>query len=725
MQKILLPLLTMFTLLNLVTPSALNAQRTLYLHRTSGVADGTALEGVDSIGFSTDRTKVLIHRSGTPHEFLLTEIDSITLVPLETEISVDWSSGTPRVRNPYALDGVTATVGEAGHVTVRATADTAFVYRLSGTGKGSFKLYSVKKQELRLDNLRLQSPDGPAINIQSKKKTTLRLLPGTVNSLADGSTYTPVEAEDMKATLFSEGQIVIGGEGRLELTSTANHALCSDDYLQIAGGTLVVNGAGKDGLHANDYILMQGGSLTVTGTSGDCLDAGSGYFLMEGGEMTLTTATADTKAVKCDSTLTVSSGTMHVTLSGAQTKGLKSAQHIELSGGTLTFDCSGGVVVSDGNPSYTTAVKSDGTLTVSGADLTITHTGAAGKGLSSDGDMTLSAGRVEIKVAGDGSTYTNASGKSDTYCATCIKCDGHLSMPAGTYTLTATGKGGKCISVDGTSVYGTADGGPTLSATTSGSKISGSNTGGGGGGNRPGGWGGWGGQSSSGGNPKAIKSEGNLTVNGGHLTVSTSQDGGEGLESKAVLTVNGGIIEGNTYDDVINAGTGLVITGGSIYAYASDNDGLDSNGTISISGGVIVSSGTRTPEEGFDCDQNRFAITGGVLVGVGGATSTPTSSACTQRAVVYSGSGSSGVTYTVCHSTTGEAVLSFTLPRTYSQLTMLFSSPLLEASTSYTIYQGGTLTGGTSFHGLTTGHTFAGGTSKKTFTTSSMVTTVR
>ncbi len=708
----------------LTASSSAQMARTLYLHRNSGVTEGTSTATIDSIGFNADYSHLLVYRHGTIHNFPLAEIDSMTLVPEETEISVDWSSGSPRVRNPHSLDGVTVTVGTAGDVTIRSTVDAALTYRLSGSGKGSFKLYSVKKQELLLDNLCLQSPDSPAINIQSKKKTTLRLLPDTENSLTDGKTYTAVDAEDMKATLFSEGQIVIGGEGRLELTSTAYHALCSDDYLQISGGTLVVNGAGKDGLHANDYILIQGGHLTVTGTTGDCVDAGTGYFQMEGGEMTLAATTADTKAVKCDSTLTVSGGTMHVTLSGAQTKGLKSAQHIELSGGILTFECSGGVVVTDGNPSYTTAVKSDGTLSVSEADLTITHTGAAGKGLSSDGDMMLSAGRVEIKVTGDGATYTNTSNQSDTYCATCIKCDGNLSMPAGTYTLTATGKGGKCISVDGSSVYGTADGGPTVSATTSGSKISSSNTGGGG--NRPGGWGGWGGQSSgSGGNPKAIKSEGNLTVNGGHLTVSTSQDGGEGLESKAVLTVKGGLIEGSTYDDVINAGTSLVINGGSIYAYASDNDGIDSNGTISISGGVIVSSGTKTPEEGFDCDQNRFAITGGVLVGVGGATSTPTSSACTQRAVVYSGSGSSDVTYTVCHSSTGEAVLSFTLPRTYSQLTMLFSSPLLEASTSYTIYQGGTLTGGTSFHGLTTGHSYTAGTAKKTFTTSSMVTTVR
>lgn len=247
-----------------------------------------------------------------------------------------------------------------------------------------------------------------------------------------------------------------------------------------------------------------------------------------------------------------------------------------------------------------------------------------------------------------------------------------------------------------------------------------------GGGNRPGG--GFqpgGGSSSSGGSPKAIRGEGAVTIENGTFVLATNAEGGEGIESKTVLTINGGSIEAQTYDDGLQAKQQLVINGGKIFVNASNNDGIDSNGTLTITGGTIVSCGTTQPEEGFDCDQNTFIITGGTLIGVGGATSNPTASVTTQCAVVYSGSGSQNTTYTVCNSATGEQIFSFLLPRSYSQMTMLFSTPTLQESTGYTIYTGGNVSGGESFYGLTTGADFASGTSKKTFTTSSTVTTVR
>lgn len=215
-----------------------------------------------------------------------------------------------------------------------------------------------------------------------------------------------------------------------------------------------------------------------------------------------------------------------------------------------------------------------------------------------------------------------------------------------------------------------------------------------------------------------------MHVVNGHLILSTSADGGEGLESKQTLTIDGGTIEATTYDDALNAATAIVINGGNIYCYASGNDAIDSNGTITINGGQVLSCGATSPEEGFDCDQNTFLINGGVLVGLGGSTSTPSSSSA-QCAAVYSGaSGSQGTVYSVCASD-GSHVLSVTIPRQYSSMTMLLSSPLISQGGTYTIKTGATLTGGDDFNGLATGGTLSGGTTTKTFTDSSKVTTVR
>ncbi len=147
-----------------------------------------------------------------------------------------------------------------------------------------------------------------------------------------------------------------------------------------------------------------------------------------------------------------------------------------------------------------------------------------------------------------------------------------------------------------------------------------------------------------------------------------------------------------------------------------------------------MSSGTTAPEEGLDCDVNTFTITGGILVGTGGATSLPTASVCTQRSVKYTGTGTAGVVLQV-KSTSGNNLV-YKIPRSYSGggqggpgggggMVLLFSNPGLASGTTYTIMTGVTVSGGTEFHGLYTGATVSGGTTLKTFTPTSMVTTVQ
>ena len=204
--------------------------------------------------------------------------------------------------------------------------------------------------------------------------------------------------------------------------------------------------------------------------------------------------------------------------------------------------------------------------------------------------------------------------------------------------------------------------------------------------------------------------------NSGNYTIKTSQDGGEGLESKAIMTINGGTIEAECYDDCLNASTSLVINGGKIYCYSSGNDGIDSNGTLTITGGLVISSGTTAPEEGFDCDQNTFKITGGVLIGTGGATSDPTSSACTQYSAKCTATSVTFNQVFYVTDSSGNCILAYKMPRAYSSMTFLFSCPEIAASTKYTIYKGGTISGTDSFHNYYPGATCSGGTSFKTFT---------
>ena len=141
------------------------------------------------------------------------DIDSITFGPAVSSISVTYTDGKPVVLHPYAFRGVDISVDANGCVTVNSQLSEELTYTLTGTGHGAFKLYSPKKQTLVLQNLNLTANDGPALNIQSKKKTTVLLPAGTTNSLTDATTYTPVGEEDMKGGLLLGGTTCLRGRG--------------------------------------------------------------------------------------------------------------------------------------------------------------------------------------------------------------------------------------------------------------------------------------------------------------------------------------------------------------------------------------------------------------------------------------------------------------------------------------------------------------------------------
>lgn len=113
--------------------------------------------------------------------------------------------------------------------------------------------------------------------------------------------------------------------------------------------------------------------------------------------------------------------------------------------------------------------------------------------------------------------------------------------------------------------------------------------------------------------PKGIKVDGDIRIDDGRLDIMVTgvSDGSEGLESKSELTVNGGEIYIYAYDDAINASTGITVNGGKVYAYAVNNDGIDSNGYMHLNGGLVISSGASGAEESFDCEYTNQFLVNG------------------------------------------------------------------------------------------------------------------
>lgn len=231
-----------------------------------------------------------------------------------------------------------------------------------------------------------------------------------------------------------------------------------------------------------------------------------------------------------------------------------------------------------------------------------------------------------------------------------------------------------------------------------------------------------------------IRGKDTLTIDGGDLTISAEGDGlksdntvtlndgtvnivrsYEGVEAE-YITINGGDISLTASDDGFNAtsqadttattqGTGrggrgggfggeaagaftLTINGGFVVINAQ-GDGLDSNGSIVMTGGTVIVQGTTANNNGAIDYNGTFTISGGDLIAVGsaGMPQAP-SNASTQHAVMVNfTSALPAATLITLRDSTGQALLSLTATKTFQSA--VFSTPTLVEGETYDVLVNG------------------------------------
>ena len=325
----------------------------------------------------------------------------------------------------------------------------------------------------------------------------------------------------------------------------------------------------------------------------------------------------------------------------------------------------------------------------------------AGKGVKCDYDIVIDGGKFDIETSGN-AEYDSA--EADTSSAAGIKSDTHIEISGGELVFKSTGSGGKGINCDGSLTIN--DG--NLNLTTTGKRYEyNKNT------------------TSS---PKAIKVDGAIIINGGviDINVTGASEGSEGMESKSSITFNGGEIMVKSYDDGINAKSDITINGGKIYTYGTNNDGMDSNGKLNMKGGLVIGVGSNAPETGVDVDvSSNWTISGGTMIGFGGSMMASPSTSSPQCMLVYNGlSATAGQEITLCDNE-GNVIVSFEYPLTKSGATLLLSCPEIKKSSTYQVWQGGTISNpADEWMYWSVEGTISGGTQLNTFTPSSTITTI-
>lgn len=200
-----------------------------------------------------------------------------------------------------------------------------------------------------------------------------------------------------------------------------------------------------------------------------------------------------------------------------------------------------------------------------------------------------------------------------------------------------------------------------------------------------------------------IHADTSLVVAGGEITITKSYEGLEGQN----VNISGGTINIKASDDGINSAGGndsssvsgrpgqnqfnadancfIKISGGEIYVNA-DGDGIDSNGNLIVTGGTTIVEGPTSNGDGALDYDGTASVTGGTLLAIGSSGMAMNFSSATQGSVLVSfSSQKAGSTFSV-KDDGGNVIFSVTTTKSFSSAT--FTSPDLRKNNAYTFTAG-------------------------------------
>jgi hypothetical protein len=184
-----------------------------------------------------------------------------------------------------------------------------------------------------------------------------------------------------------------------------------------------------------------------------------------------------------------------------------------------------------------------------------------------------------------------------------------------------------------------------------------------------------------------IHAENNLLINNGEITIQNSY---ESLEGTNITIVEGKINATSTDDGInVNINTGLLtITGGQV-AINAKGDGIDSNGSINMTGGTVYVDGPTENNNGALDYDGSFTISGGTLIASGSSRMAQAPNINSQPSILiyYSSTQAAGSTITL-KDEEGTIVATYTPSKQYDSV--VISSPKLSVGSIYTLYSGDT-----------------------------------
>ena len=538
-------------------------------------------------------------------------------------------------------------------------------------------------------------------------------------------------------------------------------------YIELEGDSITLDGSGAT-VNGNIVTITSAGTYSISGTLDDgqvivdTEDEETVRLVLNGADIACSTS-APIYVINAEKTVIVlADGTENYVTDGDSYL-FEDAESDEpnaaiFSNDDLTISGNGSLAV---HANYNNGIASDDDLKITGGNISIS---AANDGIKGRDSIAVKDGNITVNAGSDGMQSNNDEDAEN----------GYIAIEGGAFNITAGADG---IEAETTLVIS----GGNVTISSGGGSInssSGDHWGNWGKGNEPNNSN----DSGSAGSAKGLKAGVELTIAGGTIHIDSSDDsihsndsltidggnivlasGDDGIHSDSTLEINGGelsitksyegiesaaitINDGNIHlvagDDGINAAGGndgsstngrpgqnnfnfsgdnyLYVNGGYTVIDAT-GDGLDINGSIKMTGGVVIAHGPTSNHNGPLDYLGAFEISGGFLVAVGssGMAQAPSTSSTQYSVMLTFPSVLPAGTIVHVETETGEDMLTFVPAKEYQSVVLC--SPELENGATYVVYTGGSSTG-TITDGLYTGGTYTGGTQFASFTISSIVT---
>ncbi len=451
------------------------------------------------------------------------------------------------------------------------------------------------------------------------------------------------EADKVFITLVGENTLANGGSFEAVDENNIDGAIYSKQDITLNGeGSLTVTSPAGHGIVGKDDLVITSGTYKINSAS-HALDANDSVRITNA-DMTLTAGKDGIHAENNDNSslgyVYISSGVFDITAEG---DGISAGAYMQIEGGDFKVLAGGGYengsqASSDnwggfpGGGSWGGGFPSSGGRPRNGASSTTeTDTSSSMKGLKATNSILISAGTFQIDSADDA-----------------IHSNNELIINGGTFEI-ASGDDG--VHAD-----------TTLTITACDMTITHSYEG-----------------------LEAL----NLSIKGGTIDLTASDDGlnaaggtdGSGMGGRDEM-FGGGFWGGGTSTG--NRGS-IEISGGKLIVNAS-GDGIDSNGTITVSGGeTYVSGPTNSGNGALDYDGSA-TITGGIFLAAGSTGMAQNfGSTSTQGAMLVNISGSAGSTLKLTDET-GKVLIEWTADKSFG--CVVLSSPEIVQGKTYTVSVG-------------------------------------